>query len=239
MSGTADPAGAAVAGGGANDTIADQLHHIDPIDGWRSPAQALSYLARADRIPHRTEGEAELLAELPERCARVLDVGCGDGRLLALVRLARPEAEGVAVDFSPPMLAAARERFAGVPGVTVVEHDLGASLDGLTATDGPFDAVVSSFAIHHLADDRKRALYGEAFARLRPGGVFANLEHVSSASPRLHRVFMDALGQARDDPANQLLDLETQLGWLRELGFVEVDCHWKWRELALLTGVRP
>jgi len=44
---------------------------------------------------------------------------------------------------------------------------------------------------------------------------------------------------ADEDRSNQLLDVETQVAWLREIGFAQVDCFWKWRELALFGGVRP
>jgi hypothetical protein len=57
---------------------------------WQTPAHALEYLRRADSIPHRTAGEETLLSELPAECRRVLDLGAGDGRLLALCLLARP-----------------------------------------------------------------------------------------------------------------------------------------------------
>ena len=203
---------------------------------WESAERALAYLARADALPHRAEGEAALLEHLPAAVSRVLDLGSGDGRLLGLVRLRHPDAEAVALDFSATMLERLRARFAGDPRVAVAAHDLERPLPAL----GGFDAIVSSFAIHHLPHPRKRALYEEVFAALRPGGAFLNLEHVASPTPALHDAFLRAIGSTpvEEDPANKLLDVHTQLEWLRGIGFAEVDCHWKWRELALLAGRR-
>jgi tRNA (cmo5U34)-methyltransferase len=204
------------------------------VNRWRSPAHALEYLSHADSIPHRTEGEATLLELLPKRTRRVLDLGSGDGRLLGLVKVAHPRADAVAVDFSPAMLDRLRTRFKSDASVTVVEHDLGERLPEL----GPFDAIVSSFAIHHLTDRRKQSLYSEVFRRLSTGGVFCNLEHVASPTRALHREFLAILGVTprEEDPSNKLAPVETQLNWLRRIGFDDVDCHWKWRELALLAG---
>ena len=203
---------------------------------WTSPDHVRDYLGRADQISHRAEGEAGLLEFIPATARRILDLGTGDGRLLALVRGAYPDREAVAIDFSPAMLDAARQRFAGDEGVQVVAHNLDGPLPNL----GKFDAVVSSFAIHHLVHERKRELYAEIYSVLSPGGVFCNLEHVSSPSERLHKDFLHRIGFTveTEDPSNKLLDFDTQLRWLREIRFVDVDCQWKWRELALLAGVR-
>ena len=78
---------------------------------WDSAAHALEYLARADSIPHRTEGEAELIEWLPLGTLHVLDLGSGDGRLLGLVKLARPDSTAVALDFSDTMLERLGHRF--------------------------------------------------------------------------------------------------------------------------------
>ena len=207
-----------------------------PVNLWTSSEHVNDYLERADQISHRTEGEAALLEFVAPGTRRILDLGTGDGRLLALVRQRHPDTDAVAVDFSPAMLEAVRKRFAGDSRVTVVEQNMDSPLPAL----GNFDAVISSFAIHHLVDERKRGLYTEIFDRLNAGGVFCNLEHVASPTGRLHEEFLHRIGFTveTEDPSNKLLDVETQLRWLREIGFMDVDCQWKWRELALLTGVR-
>ena len=208
-----------------------------PVNRWTSPAHALKYLDRADSIPHRADGEAELLAWLPSGITRVLDLGSGDGRLLRMVKRARPDVSALALDFSETMLSRLRTRFAADTSVRVLAHDLE---QPLPASLGTFDAIVSSFAIHHLPHERKRALYQEVHGLLRPAGVFCNLEHVASPTARLHERFLDCLDIDPDDedPSNRLLDVETQLVWLRAVGFADVDCHWKWRELALLAGTK-
>jgi tRNA (cmo5U34)-methyltransferase len=203
------------------------------VNEWQSPEHAGAYLQKANQVPHRSDGEATLLEEIPPGVERVLDIGAGDGRLLDLVLRARPSAAGVALDFSPLMLERLHTRF-GDSRVEIVTHNLDEPLPRL----GTFDAVVSSFAIHHVSHQRKRQLYGEIWHILNDGGVFANLEHVASASAYGHTRFLAAMGTRpeEEDPSNKLLDVHTQLEWLREIGFADVDCYWKWRELALLVG---
>jgi tRNA (cmo5U34)-methyltransferase len=207
-----------------------------PVNLWTSTGHVRDYLERADSIPHRTEGESVLLEFIPKTARRILDLGTGNGRLLGLVKswISAAGVDSVAIDFSPAMLEAAAERFKGDSSVKVVAHNLDEPLPAL----GRFDAVVSCFAIHHLVHERKRALYAEIYSLLKPGGVFCNLDHVASPTPRLHEEFLHDTGNTveKEDPSNKLLGLETQLQWLREIGFVDVDCHWKWRELALLVG---
>jgi ubiquinone/menaquinone biosynthesis C-methylase UbiE len=191
---------------------------------------------------------------------RVLDLGAGDAIILATVLEAFPQAQGIALDFSPLMLEQARERLKKFDQrAATVEGDL-QSPAWQKGIQGTFDAILSGLAIHHLTHERKRELYKEIHDLLNPGGVFLNLEHVASPTPQVEEIFndmmtehlyfrrrekgeavtpdqvrQDYLGRA-DRAANILASVEDQCHWLREIGFVDVDCFWKFFELAIFGG---
>ncbi len=236
---------------------------------WQEDATARWYLeSLRGAVPYAREQFAIMLqfieaAERPVR--RFLDLGAGDGVLSAVLLADCPTAEAVLVDFSPPMLEAASERLAASASPpTIVEADLSTPRwrDGITHL-APFDAIVSGFAIHHLADERKQALYAELLPLLAPGGTFVNIEHVAPGAAWISRAFDDgmiagivehaahqdrplsrrnaaaAYANRRDQAANVLAPLETQCAWLREAGFVEVAAPFRWLELAVFGGLRP
>ncbi len=204
---------------------------------WFDSQHVLNYLKVADTIPHRKEGESVLIDAIPKDAKRILDIGTGDGRLIKLIKSYLPNIEKVvALDISPIMIKAVKDNFSNDPMVKVIEHDMEIPLPDM----GFFDVVVSSFAIHHLKHERKYTLYQEVYDILYPAGVFCNLEHVSSPSVEQHNRFLKAVSSSlkKEDNTNRLLSMEKQLQWFRELGFVEVDCYWKWLELALLIGYK-
>jgi tRNA (cmo5U34)-methyltransferase len=210
----------------------------EPVNLWVNTEHALAYLRARDSLPHRADALQVLVELLPPKAVRVLDLGTGDGNTLALVLSAFPNAIGVGVDFGAEMLRRARERFEGDTRVSIDVHDLS---EPLPRDLGDFDLIVSSFAIHHLDPPRQHALYQEIFDRLQAGGRFINAEHVASPTKELHDEFLAALQKQPydDDPSNQLVDTEQHLRWLNGRGFVNVDCFWKWRELAVVAGTKP
>ena len=194
----------------------------------------------------------------------VLDLGCGDGILGQAVIGQYPQAKVNFVDFSEPMLEAARKRMDGNDRCTFVQLDYGQKgwENKLPQDSQQYEVIVSGFSIHHQPDERKKEIYAELYKLLAPGGIFLNLEHVASHSPwvecRFEEFFIDALyayqqtiasGKTRqqvddefysrpDKAANILAPVESQCDWLRDIGFIHVDCYLKIFELALFGGIK-
>jgi tRNA (cmo5U34)-methyltransferase len=208
-------------------------------DEWKDLERAENWPSFRERLPHAPDGEAMLVEHLIRgEVSRILDLGTGDGHLIALLRQRWPAATAVGLDLSPALIDAGRRRFTEANGVRFDIHDL---MQPLPHTLGRFDVVVSALAIHHLPDERKKTLFAEIFELLEQDGVFYNLDVVVTSTAELHALSQAAFGfDARmQDPSDQPARLEDQLSWLRTAGFTNVDCFWKWFELSLVGGTKP
>ena len=235
---------------------------------WKQSAVVNRYLSSRVAIPMVPEQIGIMMSILKSRQQPVknfIDLGCGDGILGATILNEYPSAHGVLADFSEPMLAQAREQLNGFSSQLVFENlDYGdpAWVSRMQAY-GPFDAIVSSYSIHHQPDARKREIYAEIYSLLEPGGWFINIEHIASEAQltvdlfnkhiidhwyeqeklkggtRTYEEIAETFMNRPDKDANILLSVDTQCNWLRELGYEQVDCYFRIYELAVFGGRRP
>jgi SAM-dependent methyltransferase len=146
--------------------------------GWldRWDAQQRTY------VPEREERFtiiADVVGAVAGDRPRVLDLGCGPGSLSLRVLDRFPGASVVAVDADPVLLTLGRRASAGRSAPEWVDADL-RSPQWLSAVPaGPYDAVVSTTALHWLPASRLSSFYAEVLSLLRAGGVFADGDHFS------------------------------------------------------------
>jgi tRNA (cmo5U34)-methyltransferase len=178
---------------------------------------------------------------------RILDLGAGTGLLSRHIRAAFPDAELTLLDLAGAMLDGARRQFGD--SATYVQSDLTEPLP-----DGPWSAVASALAIHHLEHADKRDLFARIHDALEPGGVFVNAEQVAGPTPFLETYnetwqhdqaiaagasdqdWADAMDRMKHD---RCATVEDQLAWLREAGLADADCLFKDHRFAVIVAKRP
>src|SRR5580704_8000933 len=177
---------------------------------------------RMKLIPGHEAFYAAALELIPTDAMHIVELGAGSGLFSAMLRAAFPEAHLTLIDFSENMLALARGRLGSDPHITF-------SLADYTADPLPphSDAIVSSLSIHHLEDDRKRALLDPIFTALQSGGLFIHAAHTDGAT---EQQIADSLYRQQED---RRTPVTTQLAWLREAGFTNVDCWYKHSSFAV------
>lgn len=181
---------------------------------------------------------------------RVLDLGAGTGLFSQHVLQKHPNATFVLWDLAEKMLEVAEQRFAEQTGQFefVIED-----YRSLQAAED-FDLVISSLSIHHLTDEEKRKLCHQVYAALKEGGAFVNIDQIKGETTRLQDLYWKLWLQhtrANGAPEEQIQEsierrttydrdalLADQLGWLREAGFVNVDCVYRHTFVGLFFGMK-
>lgn len=130
---------------------------------------------------------------VPSTSRRILELGCGTGELSLKILNRCPDAQIVALDYSPRMIEFARKKIveAGYQQWNGVEADFGEWADNPEKFDigTEFDACVSSLAIHHLSDEMKAKLFQRIGKSLKSNGCFWNADPVLSESPILEEIY--------------------------------------------------
>lgn len=176
----------------------------------------------------------------------ILDLGAGTGLFSAFMLQKHPRAKLTLVDLSGSMLEVARTRFSGVPNVTYMIGDY-------TTCEyrEKYDIVISSLSIHHLADAEKQQVYRTAYALLNDNGLFINADQVLGSTPALEQRYkQDWRGKVESSglspgeiyaayertKLDRMSTLEEQLAWLKQAGFSDVDCIYKYFNFVVMAG---
>lgn len=186
---------------------------------------------------------------------RVVDLGCGSGRLS--LPLAEKGATVTAVDFSADMLRLLRRRAEG-QGLTNI-HTVLAPLQALDLPSGSTDVIVTNYALHHLRHPEKVDLLGRAACWLRPGGrlVVGDMMFAIGGGAADRRIIRSKVAAiARRGPAGWWriakntwrlyvarqecpASMEAWQRMLRDAGFVGVTAERVVAEAAVVSGARP
>ena len=205
------------------------------------PRQALAY-ARADFADvnqHFVDSLVSRHATLAR--ARIVDLGCGPADIPLRLAAALPDAQVVAIDASPAMLALAREAATSRrkrPGLVC------ARLPCLPLADHSFDAVISNSLLHHLPDPA--ALWHDVARLARPGGVVHVMDLFRPSSVDEARAIVEAAAGdqdpiLKDDFFNSLLAAFTPdevRGQLAAAGLSHLDCAVVSERHVLVSGRR-
>lgn len=241
---------------------------IEAMESWKTKNLSETYLNGVrSAIPFANEQIQIILRIIKYFKADLnsfMDLGCGDGVLGKAIYSNWPESKGIFLDYSEPMINAAKTKCREYKEQSVFTVGDFGKTDWLHSISSklPVDIVISGFSIHHQNDENKKRIYAEIYDNvLQPGGIFLNLEQVKSPTPEIESIFnayfMDKMKQFqqetpstisiktiekefyKDKRVNILAPVEQQCEWLRKIGFTNVDCFFKAFELSIFGGVKP
>ncbi|WP_440944863.1 class I SAM-dependent methyltransferase [Methanosarcina sp. T3] len=176
----------------------------------------------------------------------ILDIGAGTGLLAAFMMERYPEASFTLIDISEKMLDMAKGRFGNNSNVKYIAADY-SKYDFVDK----YDIVISALSIHHLEDEEKKELYKKSYSILKENGIFINADQVHGETPfieNLNKTTWRRYVETSGLPEEEILagyervkldrdtSLDRQLDWLKETGFCDVSCIYKYYQFAVMFG---
>ena len=164
----------------------------------------------------------------------VLDVGCGTGDLaIAAKALAGPTGEVYGTDADPEMIDLAQRKAAQAGVEVTFRVDL---IEGMTFPDERFDVVLSSFMMHHLPGDLKRAGLAEIYRVLKSGGRLLIVDMESSSGGSLGQRVSELMIRAHGGQAMMQDNVTKLIPLLEAAGFTGVETDRINRQFAYVAG---
>ena len=191
-------------------------------------------------------GISVAVASVDTETPNILDIGAGTGLLSSFLMKRYPEASFTLIDISEKMLDMAKERFRDNSKVKYIAADY--SKYNFTEK---YDMVVSALSIHHLEDRKKKELYKRSCSILNESGIFINADQVHGETPFIENLntatwihYVENSGLTEEEikaayertRLDKDLELDRQLYWLKEAGFCDVSCMYKYYQFAVMFG---
>ncbi|NJN59930.1 MAG: class I SAM-dependent methyltransferase [Leptolyngbyaceae cyanobacterium SL_5_9] len=162
----------------------------------------------------------EGLEQTPPHQIRVLDVACGTGRTLRIIRGMLPEASLFGIDLSPAYLRKANQLLSQNPGD--LPQLLQANAEELPYLDNYFHAVTCVFLFHELPPAVRQRVIEQAFRVTQPGGVFVISDSIQiSDSPELAPI-MEGFSETFHEPYYRHYTTDDMVARLEQAGFVGI-----------------
>ncbi len=159
-------------------------------------------------------------ADVPPRQIRVLDVACGTGRTLRLIRAALSQASLYGTDLSPAYLRKANELLSQIPGE--LPQLLQANAEELPYLDNYFHAVTSVFLFHELPSAVRQQVIDECFRVTKPGGLFIICDSIQmSDSPEMQPI-MESFHESFHEPYYKQYTTDNLVERLEKAGFENI-----------------
>ncbi len=192
--------------------------------------------------------------------ADILDLGCGDGIITHELLSIDRSIKATLIDGSDDMISRAKERLKDFPDINFKNISFQELLKK-GQLNRTYDFIVSSQAIHHLSRDEKKKFYEMIYSHLHPKGFLMNIDVTIAPVDTLENWYMKLWQEWMDiektaleiegDPFNDVISrykeaeenrpdtLESQLHVLKDIGFRNVDCYYKYGIFAVFGGMKP